>query len=577
MQEKSWYKHWPVGQPRTLDYPDVTVDTFLRSSAYKWPNRVAVIFEEVEYTFAELWDKAQRFASALADLGVDKGDVVAMHMPNCPQFFIAYYGILLKGAVYAAMNPRMSPGELENLLKDCRAEVIITYDLFAGTVSRVRKSAGLKHVIITSGFEAIRRKCDEKCMSGELIDFQSLLDRYPPTPPQVSINPREDLAHLAYTGGTTGVPKGVMLTHRNVTANVIATCCWLIGGRPVMREGILYLEKVYQDTFGAPKEFPIESGEDVVIGVVPLFHTMGVIGYLNVPITNGITTILPLRFDAVSYLDMAEKYRATLLGGPPQLYLTLLNTPGIERRDLQSVKAISSGAAPLPVELGKRLQEIMPFAYIIEAYGLTEVTTQATSNPANRLGLRKIGSVGIPIYDTEVKIVDTEIGEKELPSGQYGEICIKGPQVMLGYYNRPEETAAVLRDGWLYTGDIGVVDEDGYITIVDRKKDMLIYKGYNVYPKELEEILFTHQAVASCAVIGVADELVGEFPKAFVVKRSDAEISAQELMDHVNSQVIFYKKIRELEFIGEIPVSPTGKVLKRELRARENERRKASS
>lgn len=573
-EERPWHKHWPPGQPWSLDYPEVTVDIFLRSAAHKYPDRAGLIYEDVVYTYSDLWDKAQRFAAALADLGVGQGDVVAVHMPNCPQFAIAYYGILLSGAAYSPVNPLLSPRELEKQLKDCRAGVAVTFDIYAETMLNVRESAGLKHVVMTSAREAVSRKPDEKCTGEGLINFQSIMDRYPPTPPRVELNPRRDLAHLAYTGGTTGVSKGVMLTHGNVVANVINIHCWRVSGRPVVRDGIIYVEDRYQDPPGRPREFPVGDGEDILINVTPWFHAMGIISYLNCPVFGSFTEVLLPRFEPVSYLDAIEKYHATYVGGAPPIFLAMMNTPGLEKRNLESVRIIVSGAAPLPVELLRRMTAAFPNVIVMEGYGLTEVTMGCTYNASFRSGLRKIGTVGMPVYDTDMKIMDAETGEREMPMGQEGEICIKGPQCMQGYYNQPEETAAVLRDGWVYTGDIGVVDEDGYVRIVDRKKDLLLYKGYNVYPKELEELLFQHQAVANCAVIGVPDEVAGEFPKAFVVKRPDVAVSEQDLMDYVNNQVVFYKKIRELEFIAEIPVSPAGKVLKRQLRDQEKERRK---
>lgn len=573
MKEKPWYKHWPVGQSHSLDYPEVTVDILLRTAVHKFPDRVGLIYEGAEYAYAELWDKAQRFAAALTGLGVVKGDVVAMHMPNCPQFAIAYYGLLMCGAVYSPVNPLLSPRELENQLKDCRAKVAVTFLLVAETVLKVREKTELKHIVVTSSLEAVTRQPDEKCAEQGFVGFQSLLDRYPPNPPRVVMEPKKDLAHLAYTGGTTGVSKGVMLTHYNIIANVLNVHCWRASGRPVVRDGILTIEGAYEDPPGKPKEYVIEDGKDVLVNVTPWFHAMGILSYLNCPVLAGFTTILLPRFEAAPYLDALEKYRATYVGGAPPLFLSLLNAPGIEKRNLASVKLIVSGAAPLPVELTKRILSTFVNAIVVEAYGLTEVTMGATYNPANRSGLRKIGTVGMPIFDTDMKIMDALTGNQEMPLGEEGEVCIKGPQCMLGYYNRPQDTAAVLRDGWVYTGDIGVVDEDGFLRLVDRKKDLLLYKGYNVYPKELEELLFAHQAVANCAVIGIEDEMAGEVPKAFVVKRPDVDVSAQELMDYVNSQVVFYKKIRELEFISEIPVSPAGKVLKRVLRDREKERR----
>ena len=574
MRKKPWYKHWPIGQPHSLDYPDVTVDILLRTAVHKFPDRIALIYDGTEYPYSELWDKAQRFAAALTDLGVVKGDVVAVHMPNCPQFAIAYYGLLMCGAVYSPVNPLLSLRELENQIKDCRAKVAVTFLLFAETVLKARATTPLQHVIVTSGPEAVTRRPDEKCTGEGLISFQSLLDRYPPNPPRVAMDPKKDLAHLAYTGGTTGVSKGVMLSHFNIIANVLNVHCWRASGHPVVRDGILYIEGRYEDPPGKPKEFVVQEGKDVLINVTPWFHAMGILSYLNCPVLNGFTTVLLPRFEPAAYLDALEEYKATYVGGAPPLFLSLLNTPGIEKRNLSSVNLIVSGAAPLPVELTKRIVTTFPNVIVVEAYGLTEVTMGATYNPAYRSGLRKIGTVGLPIFDTDLKIMDAATGDKEMSLGQEGEVCIKGPQCMMGYYNRPEDTAAALRDGWVYTGDIGIVDEDGFLRLVDRKKDLLLYKGYNVYPKELEELLFAHRDVANCAVIGVEDEMAGEAPKAFVVKRPDADVSAQDLMDYVNNQVVFYKKIRELEFIDEIPVSPAGKVLKRVLRDREKERRK---
>lgn len=576
MNDRPWHKHWPVGMPWTLDYPEVAVGILLRSAAQKYPDRVGLIYENTEYTYTDLWDKAQRFAAALTDLGVRKGDVVAVHMPNSPQFAIAYYGLLLIGAVYSPVNPLLSSRELAKQLKDCRAKVAVTFDAFAETVHQVREQTELRHVIVTSGHEATARKADEKISKEGQLSFQSLLDTYGPNPPRVEIDAKKDLAHLAYTGGTTGVSKGVMLTHYNIIANVLNVHCWRSSGHPEVRDGVLHIAGKYADPPGAPKEYVLEEGNDVLINVTPWFHAMGIISYLNCPVLAGFTTILLPRFEPAPYLDAVEKYGATYVGGAPPLFLAMMNTPGLEKRDLQSVRIIVSGAAPLPVELTKRILAAFPNVIVVEAYGLTEVTMGATYNPANRSGLRKVGTVGIPVFDTDMKIVDPLLGEKELPYGEEGEVCIKGPQCMQGYYNQPEETADSLRDGWVHTGDIGIIDEDGYLRLVDRKKDLLLYKGYNVYPKELEELLFQHPAVANCAVIGVEDELAGEVPKAFVVRKKDADVTEAELTEYVNKQVVFYKKIRDLEFISEIPVSPAGKVLKRVLRDREKERRKTA-
>ncbi|MGH3436578.1 MAG: class I adenylate-forming enzyme family protein, partial [Sciscionella sp.] len=321
---------------------------------------------------------------------------------------------------------------------------------------------------------------------------------------------------------------------------------------------------------GDESEWPTRLGTGIGISLTPFFHAMGTIGGLNVPMLTGATTVLHDRFDPKAYLADAERLRVTTMGGAPPLFGALLACPDLPKRDLSSVRGVSSGAAPLPMEMINALQRLLPDAVICEGYGLTEVTMGATSSPTARSALRKVGAVGLPVFDTEVKIVAAEGGEEPLPTGTSGEVCVRGPQVMAGYHERPEETAAVLVDGWLHTGDIGVLDADGYLSIVDRKKDMLLYKGYNVYPRELEELLIAHPGVAAAAVVGKPDPQVGELPVAFVVRSARdgaAEIGESELMAAVNEQVIPYKRLRELRIIQEIPVSAAGKILKRELRA----------
>jgi long-chain acyl-CoA synthetase len=386
-----------------------------------------------------------------------------------------------------------------------------------------------------------------------------------PNKPDVIIDPAADLAHIAYTGGTTGRSKGVMITHYNAVANIIQYSCWPNGLLPVQRDDSLILEPVDPNISGGIDEYPVRPGTGSCINITPWFHAMGIIGYLNNFILLGMKTILHSRFKPDEYLDDVERHRVTMIGGAAPMYTALLNVPDINKRNLTSVRQIRSGAAPIAQEILRRLAEVFPNAAITEGYGLTEVTMGATSNPSNRSGLRKIGSVGIPVFDTDIQIVSTEDGWP-VAIGETGEICVKGPQVMSGYYKKPDETRAVLRDGWLHTGDIGRMDEDGYLYIVDRKKDMLIYKGYNVYPRELEEILFQHPAVANATVIGVPEPAVGEIPVAYVILRQGATTTAEELTNFVNQQVIPYKKIRKLYFVNEIPISAAGKVLKRVLR-----------
>jgi len=582
MSGRPWYGSWPRGLPLSLDYPPVPVFKFLESSAKKYPDQDAIIFQvgEGATTFAELWEKAQRFATALAGFGVGKGDVVAIQLPNSPPFAIAYYGTLLTGATFTPCNPLLSAPELEHQLIDSGAETLVALDMFVATAVAVRERTRVKRLIVTGIPEILPpfAPIDVSAWGPEAYSFQALLAGTPPEPPAVSIDPGRDVAHLAYTGGTTGVSKGVVLTHRMVVTNSLQFSHWCTGGRPVLREdGLLYIEDRPdgRDGEGPPGdaggkwEYPVTPGHGKALIVVPWFHAMGTIGYLNFPVYTGATMVVHPRFDAGAYLGDIARHQAGVFGGAPPLFQAMLNHPDMAGKDLSCVRLVASGAAPLPVELLSAMQSRLPNGILMEAYGLTEATMGATANPANRSGTRKAGSVGIPIFDTEVKIVDVEDASREMPGGELGEVAIKGPQVMVGYFQRPEETAAVLRDGWLLTGDIGRMDEDGYVFVVERKKDMLIYNGYNVYPRELEEILFTHPAVANCTVIGKPDPAVGEFPKAFIVLKPGAITSAQEIMSFVAAQVTPYKKVREIEFLDEIPVSQAGKALKRELRERE--------
>ena len=574
LETRPWHRHWPRGLPLSLDYPPVPVWKLLESSAKKYPDTQAIIFQVGEgvTTYSELWEQAQRFATALASFGVGKGDVVAVQLPNSPQFAIAYYGALLTGATFTPCNPLLSAPELRYQLDDSGAKTLVALDMFMATVMAVRAETGVKRVIVTGIQEVLPpfAPVDVSSYGPETYSFQELLGAHSPEPPAVTIQPGSDVAHLAYTGGTTGISKGVILTHQTVVTNSLQFAHWCTGGRPVLggSDGLIHIDRPATGP-GEHWEYPVTPGRGKAIIVVPWFHAMGVIGYLNFPVYVGATMVVHPRFDAGAYLRDISEHAAAVFGGAPPLFQAMLNHPEIDSFDLSQVRLVASGAAPLPVELLGEMERRLSGGVLMEAYGLTEATMGATANPANWSGLRKPGSVGIPIFDTEVKIVDLDDSSRELVGGETGEICIKGPQVMQGYLGRPEETAQVLRDGWLLTGDIGRMDEDGYVFVLDRKKDMLIYKGYNVYPRDLEEILFTHPAVANCTVVGKPDPLAGELPKAFIVLKPGAVTSAEEIMSFVAAQVTPYKKIREIEFVDEIPVSLAGKALKRELRERE--------
>jgi len=541
----------PPGLPASLDYPEVPIGSVLAGAATRYGDRVAFAMGDEQLTFTQTWQAACQFAHALRAHGIGHGDVVAIHLPNCLAYPIAYYGTLLAGATFSPTNPLLPPDDLAFQLTDCAAAAVVTFGPLAGALAAVADRIPARLTVVVAP-------------AGELgegsIEFREFFAGQPLTRPDVTIG-SDDLAHLAYTGGTTGRSKGVELTHRNVVVNTLQHTCWSTGSVPAPdANGDLAVDQI-----GSPEEWPSRLGTGVGITLTPWFHAMGVIAGLNGPLLSGGTTVLHARFDPAAYVADAERLRITTIGGAPALFAALLATPSFHTADLSSVRNIGSGAAPMSHEMIRALHQRFPGVVIAEGYGLTEVTMGAVISPAYRSGVRKVGSVGGPIFDTEVKLV-ADGSEEPLPPGQEGEVCLRGPQLMRGYRNRPEETAAALVAGWLHTGDIGVLDEDGYLSIVDRKKDMLLYKGYNVFPRELEELLSATPGVLTAAVVGRPSTEVGELPVAFVVPQPDTTLDAAQLMAAVNEKVLPYKRLREVHFVAEIPVSAAGKVLKRELR-----------
>ncbi|MGM0402592.1 MAG: AMP-binding protein, partial [Thermodesulfobacteriota bacterium] len=531
------------------------------------PNRIAIHFGGMVLTYLELKTLVDHFASALHANGVQKGQRVAIHLPNMPQFAVAYYAILKLGAVFTPLNPLLAPREVRYQLNDSSAETLISLDLLFPGIQPIVADTPVKRVISTSIADCYNALIAPLKPLGKLpvpdtLDMIELIREHPAEPPSVDIDIDKDLAHLAYTGGTTGVSKGVMLTHRNVVCNTIQFGCWFNGAQiEVKNERV---ELVYPEGVDPVRDRPVARDRETALVVVPWFHAMGTVGYLNNMVSGGTTMVVFPRFDPKEYIEGVNKFSATTLGGAPQLYVPLVNMPDFKQYDLSGVKLIASGAAPLPRTVLDAMRKSFSSSVVIEAYGMTECAMGATANPPIP-ELTRVGSVGLPVFDTEVKVVDVVTGE-DLPAGSEGEICIRGPQVMAGYWQRPDATAEVLKDGWLYSGDIGREDEDGYFYITDRKKDMIIYKGYNVYPREIEEVLYTHPAVEMCAVLGKPDAQAGEIPVAFVQLKKDAETAADELIAHVNAQVAAYKKLREIIFVATVPVSAAGKVLKRELK-----------
>ncbi|WP_020668113.1 class I adenylate-forming enzyme family protein [Amycolatopsis nigrescens] len=533
--------------PKTLTYPDVPVGSIAAGAAARYGDRTAFAHGDRRLSFAELYAAACRFANALGARGIGPGDTVAVHLPNGLGYPVAYYGISLAGATFSPANPLLPPPALAAQLNDCGAVAAITHNPAA-------LPGGLRLTVVDGpGTPAPRQ-----------VKFERFHADLPGERPEIDLDAHESLAHVAYTGGTTGRSKGVRLTHRNVVTNAVQYACWASGSMPALdTDGNPVLNQV-----GDEQEWPIRLGTGVAINLTPFFHAMGTVGALIVPLLTGATTVLHDRLQPPAYLADAERLRVTTMAGAPALFAALLADPDIRARDLSSVRVVTSGAAPMAHEMINALRLLLPAAVISEGYGLTEVTMGAVSSPVFRSGVRKVGAVGLPIFDTEVRIMPPDGGGGEpLPAGQPGEVCLRGPQVMRGYLNRPEETAETLVDGWLRTGDIGVLDEDGYLSIVDRKKDLLLYKGYNVYPRELEEMLTDQPGVAAAAVVGRPSQEVGELPVAFVVRAPDADdLTEAELMAVVNENVVPYKRLRELRFVERLPVSAAGKILKRELR-----------
>ncbi|MCK5150825.1 MAG: long-chain fatty acid--CoA ligase [Candidatus Thorarchaeota archaeon] len=539
-ESKPWLKNYDEGVPHHIEYPEINLFELLDNSAKDFGGRPAIWFQKRRITYKEFKEVADRLATALGNLGVKKGDVVAMMIPNFPQYLFSFYGILKAGAIVTACSTLLTERELAYQLNDSGAETIIAWDTQLEKINNIKDRTRLRNIIITNVMDYVPGAVRDPPELAGTMQFVNLVNKTKPNPPSFEINPKETLAALQYTGGTTGLPKGAMLTHYNLVSNCIATYSWTAS--------------------------QMERGKDVGLTNLPLFHIYGMTVCMNSWIYNASAVALnPDPRDQKSLFEIIRDTKPGMFPGVPTMYMRLLERDDLEdyAKDLRSIRFCNTGAAPMPPEVLQEFEE-RTGSVIIEGYGLTEASPVTHINPIQ--GVRKIGSVGIPVSDTEVKIVDIDDHTKVVPQGEEGEIIIRGPQVMKGYWNKPEETAEVLKGEWLYTGDIGKEDEDGYFFITDRKKDMIIYKGYNVYPREIEEVIFKHTAVEQCAVIGQTDMNFGEFPVAFVQLRQGTDVTEEELMAHTNSQIAAYKKVRKVKFLDAIPVSPAGKVLKRELR-----------
>ncbi len=556
MNNRPWHAFYEDGIPASIAYEELTIPGILERAAVRYGDRPALIFMNRRLTYTQLKDEVDRLATALARLGVQPGDRVAVDLPNLPQTVISYLAILRLGAVAVMTNPLYTAREIEHQWNDAGCTLAIVLDvLYERKIMEIRPRLRVEHYIIASIPEYLRfplnllapiklKRQDPpliaKVAAGPQVHhFRRLIHSTPASPPEVEIDP-DSIAMLQYTGGTTGVSKGAMLTHRNMTSNTQQLALWTTN---------------------------VEPGQEVWLAVLPYFHIYGLQVVLLLPFYIGSAlVIMPNPRDVDGIIRNIEKHRVTLFPGVPAIYNSINQKPGIENADLSSVKICNSGSAPLPVEVLERFEELTG-AMIVEGYGLTETSPVTHSNPC--FGMRKVGSIGVPLPDTDCRIVDIEDGVTDVEPGQEGELLLKGPQVFKGYWEQEEATAAAIRDGWFYTGDLATMDEDGYFRIVGRKKDMILASGYNIYPDEIDRVLMAHPDVLESATIGVPDERRGETVKSFVVLHPGRETSADELIAYCRENLAAYKIPRAIEFRDSLPKSTVLKVLRRELRAEE--------
>ena len=546
--EHSRLGNWPKDVPNHIDYPEIPISELLRHSSLTSPEEVAVVYVDRKLTFRELDRLVDRFAAAMQDLGVAKGDRVVIDLPNIPQFVTAYYGVLRAGGIVVACSPLYKERELGHIVKDSGAKTIVALDTLYPVVQAIRSETQLIEVVTTT----LRCQLPPQGSSpvspsrgvgshprNDFRNMEALLELTDETPKSVRLEPKRDLALLQYTGGTTGVPKGAMLTHYNLCVNAKQFTAWVAG----------------------------QPGESY-LAALPLFHIFGMTVAMNSPILEGSSMILvPDPRDIPGIIDAIEEHRPAIFPGVPTMYNALVNAPAIGQRDLRSLRVCISGGSALPTEVQRKF-ELLTGGRLVEGYGLTETSPVTHLNPVYNPGKTRTGSIGIPVSDTEAKIVDLETGLHDVPRGEAGELVIRGPQVMVGYWNNPEETRMAFQGGWLHTGDIATMDRDGYFMLIDRKKDMIDVSGFKVWPREVEEVLYEHPAIREAAVVGVPDEKSGEAVKAYVVLKSGLEgkVQAQEISKFCKDRIASFKAPKIVEFRNELPKTPVGKVLRRDLK-----------
>ncbi len=557
-QDKAWLKFYEKGVPETISYQEICMPDILDRTAKEFAVKTAIVFQGYKLTYGQLKEMVDRFATCLTDFGIKQGDAVAILLPNLIPCVAAYFSILKIGAVVVMNNPLYTDRELEHQFNDSGAKALITLDLLANRMINLRPKTKVKQIVYTSIgdylpfpksllFPLVAKKkklaADVK-QAPDVFRWKECIAKYRQNPPAVKLG-FEDVAMYQYTGGTTGVSKGVMLTHANLSKQVQQLEAWF-------------------PQFG--------RGTQTLLGALPYFHVFGLSCAMNFAVHTGASQVLVPRPQPEPLLESIREFKPTFVALVPTMYIGMLNHPDIKKTDMTCIRGAFSGSAPLPVEVIHEFERITG-AVIVEGFGLTETTPVTHINPFG--GVRKVGSIGVPISDTECRIVSLDDGVTDVSVGEPGELIIKGPQVMKGYKGMPDETANTLRNGWCYTGDIATIDQDGYFYIVDRKKDMIISGGFNVYPRDIDEVFYEHPKVQEACSIGVPDPKRGENVKVFVVLREGQTATQEELIAYCKTKLATYKLPTEIEFRKELPKTNVGKILRKQLRAEELEKRKS--
>jgi long-chain acyl-CoA synthetase len=553
MQDRLWHKSYAPGVKKTLEYEKITLSQALTRSAEKFPNHTALNYMGKKITYRELNELVNRFARALIDMGAKPQDKIAVCLPNIPQVIISNLAILRIGAVAVQNNPLYTERELAYQLNDSDSKLIITLTLLIPRIQKIMSNTQVNKIIgchintylpfpKKQLFPLVKKDMYRKVEpTKDVRVFGDLIGNFSSEPVE-DASQWDELAALLYTGGTTGVSKGVMLSHANLSCDAQQFAAW----------------------------FPdINPGEERLMGNFPVFHIAGFAAIQNFITWQGWENIMVPRPEPKINIELIKKHNPTFLPGVPTIFVGLLAEPDFRKLDFSAMKGFFSGAAPLAADTIKDLNDLTG-AMMCEVYGSTETTAMVSITPWG--GTIKPGTVGVPVADTDIKIVAVDDPDRELEIGQPGEVAIKGPQIMMGYYNKPEETAEVLKDGWFYTGDIGQFDDDGYLTIVDRKKDMIIAGGYNIYPVELDGVLMGHPKILEACTIGLPHEYRGETVKAFIVTKEGQDLTEDEVVAYCKENLAAYKVPKLIEFIDELPKSAVGKILRRKLKDMEMEK-----